>query len=66
MGIIIITFVDVELDKSLELAHQLNIYAYDAYLIQCALKYQIPLISLDRNLRRYAKQKNITVMEVSL
>lgn len=59
-----IEFVDVELEKSLNIAQQLNIYAYDAYLIQCALKYEVPLISLDRGLRAYAQQMNINVLEV--
>ena len=31
-----IRFVGVELEESLQIAHQLNIYAYDAYLLRCA------------------------------
>ncbi len=60
-----IRFVEIELDKSLELAAQLNIYAYDAYLIRCALKYQAPLISLDKDLVDFAKQMKVAVVEVS-
>jgi predicted nucleic acid-binding protein len=59
-----IDFVEVELEESLNIAQQLNIYAYDAYLIRCALKYKAPLISLDRRLRGYAQQMNINVLEV--
>jgi predicted nucleic acid-binding protein len=59
-----IDFLDVELEESLKIAHQLGIYAYDAYLIRCALKYNAPLISLDRGLVGYAKQMNVNVMEV--
>ncbi len=59
-----IEFIDVELAQSVNIAHQLNIYAYDAYLIQCALQSDAPLISLDRNLVRYAKQMHVHVMEV--
>jgi predicted nucleic acid-binding protein len=33
-----IRFVDIQLDDALEIASELNIYAYDAYLIQCALE----------------------------
>ncbi len=40
-----IRYVEVELEKSLEIADTLGIYAYDAYLIRCALKYRSPLIS---------------------
>lgn len=59
-----IKFLDVELAKSIEIAHSVNIYAYDAYLIRCALQYAAPLISLDRGLNEYAKQMTVTVMEV--
>lgn len=61
-----VDFVEVELEESLKIAQQLNIYAYDAYLIRCALKYQAPLISLDKGLRGYAQQMNVSVLEVML
>jgi predicted nucleic acid-binding protein len=51
-----IRLVDVELEETLKIADTLGIYAYDAYLIRCALKYQSPLISLDRNLVNAAKE----------
>lgn len=57
-------FLDVELRQSLETAAKLNIYAYDAYLIQCALKYKSPLLSLDRSLIDSARQIGVDVLEV--
>ena len=59
-------FVDIELGKSLKIADQYNIYAYDAYLIQCALNYKSPLISLDRNLSNKARELHIEILEVTL
>jgi predicted nucleic acid-binding protein len=59
-----IRFVDVELEEALEIAAGLCIYAYDAYLIRCALKYRSPLISLDRNLINAAKEMQARVVEV--
>jgi len=59
-----ITFVDIELDSAVEIAKQLNIYAYDAYLITCALQRHAPLISLDKGLIQAAKLLNITVLEI--
>ena len=59
-----IRFVDVELSQSLNIADTLEIYAYDAYLIQCALKYKSPLISLDKNLVSCAKRIKARVIEV--
>jgi len=59
-----IRLVDVELEETLEIADALGIYAYDAYLIRCALKYRAPLISLDRNLVRAAKERGAKIVEV--
>ena len=59
-----IRFVDVELEDTIKIAEQLNIYAYDAYLIRCAIKYSVPLLSLDRSLINSAKVLNVSVLEV--
>ena len=59
-----IRFVDVELEETLKIADALGIYAYDAYLIRCALKYKTPLISLDQNLVNSARQMKARVIEV--
>ncbi len=64
-GHIPLRFVEVELDESLKIAAELNIYAYDAYLIRCALRYNAPLISLDKSLRHLAESKNIRIIEVN-
>jgi predicted nucleic acid-binding protein len=58
-------FVNVELDESLRIARELDIYAYDAYLIQAALKYRSPLLTLDHYLIECAKQKKARVIEVN-
>jgi predicted nucleic acid-binding protein len=59
-----IRFVEVELEDSLRVANQLNIYAYDAYLLRCAQKQKAPLLSLDKALITLAKQSNLQVIEV--
>lgn len=59
-----IRFVDVELEESLQLAGALDIYAYDAYLIRCALKYNAPLITLDKNLITVAQRAQARIIEV--
>jgi len=56
--------VEVELEESLKIADTLGIYAYDAYLIRSALKYKSPLISLDRNLLRAAREMKARIIEV--
>ncbi|MBM3127251.1 MAG: type II toxin-antitoxin system VapC family toxin [Chloroflexi bacterium] len=60
-----IEFVDIEMDQSIQIADALGIYAYDAYLIQCALKHRCPLLSLDQNLIRNAQHEQAQVLEVS-
>lgn len=59
-----VRFVEVELTESLELASELSLYAYDAYLLQCALKYRLPLLTLDNKLAQAAKVKRIQLLEV--
>ena len=59
-----IRFVEVELEESLRIAGQLNIYAYDAYLLRCTQKQKAPLLSLDKALLTVAKQMKLQVIEV--
>lgn len=60
-----VRFVEVELAESLELANELGLYAYDAYLLRCAAKYRLPLLTLDARLIQAAKEKKIQVLEVA-
>lgn len=53
----------MELTESLELANELGLYAYDAYLLRCAGKYRLPLLTLDTRLIQAAKEKKIQVLE---
>ena len=59
-----IRFVEVELEDTLEIVDKLNIYAYDAYLIRCAIKYKSPLLTLDQGLAEAAKEVNVKLQEV--
>ena len=59
-----IRYSDVELEMALELASNLNIYAYDAYVIGCALKHKSPLMTLDGGLIDAAQRAGITVKKV--
>ena len=60
-----VRFVEVELTDSVELAAELGLYAYDAYLLRCASKYHLPLLTLDTKLIEAAKAKKIQVLEVT-
>jgi len=58
-----IRFIDVSLYQTIERAGQLKIYAYDAYLIQCALQTQTSLLTIDIGLKQAAKSIGLTVLE---
>jgi predicted nucleic acid-binding protein len=59
-----IQFIDIELTKALELSHSSNIYAYDAYMIVCALSHKALLLTLDEALKKMAQEHKVKVLEV--
>lgn len=59
-----IKFVDVPLEATLEISKAQNIYAYDAYLIQCAQQTSTSLLTLDNGLKSVARQVGVHVLEV--
>ena len=59
-----IRFSDVELGQALEVSKRLGIYAYDAYVITCALQHRCNLLSLDRGLVEAAARAGIATVEV--
>lgn len=52
-----------DIQEALKLAIELNIYAYDAYFLQCAVALSSPLITLDNRMKRVATELNIEVLE---
>lgn len=60
-----IRFIDVSLVNALELSHKLDIYAYDAYAIACAIEHNSPIISLDNGLLGAAQRAGVKVVEVT-
>ena len=60
-----IKFIDVALDKTLEICHPHRIYAYDAYLIQCAQLTGAPLLTLDAGLKNKARELGVTILEIT-
>jgi predicted nucleic acid-binding protein len=59
-----IRFVEISLSHALEIAARQKIYAYDAYMLACALMYRAPLLTLDQGLEHTARQLDINVLEV--
>jgi predicted nucleic acid-binding protein len=58
-----VRLVPVDIGRALDLAARFNIYAYDAYFIQCALKSSSPILTLDGRMKDVAKAMNIPVLE---
>lgn len=54
---------DLDIQEALRIASRLNIYAYDAYFIECALSTRSPLLTLDRRLRTVAGQYGVKILE---
>ncbi len=57
-------FVEINLEGSLEIAYNYSIYAYDAYFIECARIYKLPLLTLDNSLIEIAKKIGILTKEI--
>ena len=58
-------FVDVDLAESLELSERLGLYAYDAYMVACALNLRAPLLTLDKQLAASAPRVGVRILEVT-
>ncbi len=56
--------VDVDLQEAVKLGHDHGVYAYDAYVLECARRYATPLLSLDRAQCEIARRLGIEVLEV--
>jgi len=60
-----IKYIDVPLERTLEISNALNIYAYDAYLVQCAQQTSTSLLTLDNGLMTAAKEMGIHILELN-
>jgi len=52
------------MDEAIELSGKYDLYAYDAYVLDCAIQYRTPLLSLDKKMEYVAKQLQIQLLEV--
>lgn len=53
----------VDIKEALNIAIEHNIYAYDAYFLQCAINNKYPLITLDRKMKEIGKNLKIKILE---
>ncbi len=60
-----IDLVDVDLEQALEIVDKHKVYAYDAYMIVCALDHGCPILTLDGGLAYAAKAASVEVWEAN-
>lgn len=56
--------VSLNLNRAVEISHKFNIYAYDAYVVECSERLNSPLVTFDSRMKEVAKKLGITVIEV--
>ena len=56
-----IRLLDLDLGRAVDLADRLGVYAYDAYVLDCAASQSAPLLSLDGGQREAARRAGITL-----
>jgi predicted nucleic acid-binding protein len=59
-----VRLMSIDISSALELASRFDIYAYDAYFLQCAWTYPCPLMTLDKRMKQVATELNIKTIGV--
>lgn len=54
---------EINLRSALDLAIRFGTCAYDAYFLECALSLRVPILTLDRGMKRIARELSIQVVE---
>ena len=59
-----IRYIEPDYINSLKISNKTDMYAYDAYFLDCAMRYNAPLLTLDKKLGAMAYKLNIKTLEV--
>ena len=57
-------YIEPDFVKVLKLSKQTNMYAYDVYFLDCAIRHKAPLLTLDKKLKASAQYINVETLEV--
>ena len=57
-------YIEPDFVNALKISKQANMYAYDAYFLDCAIRYKAHLLTLDQKLKAAAENINVKTMEV--
>ncbi len=58
-----IRYIEPDFVKVLQLSKQTNMYAYDAYILDCAIRHKAPILTLDQKLKKNAQNLKIETLE---
>ncbi len=61
-----IQYVSVDMSNVMSIAAAENVYAYDAYFLDCALRHAAPLLTLDRKLGRLARTLGVNLVDLEV
>lgn len=64
VNLIPVRLVGVDILASFKIAAEHGIYAYDAYFLQCARVYSLPLLTLDKRMKQVAEDLGLQVLEL--
>jgi predicted nucleic acid-binding protein len=54
--------VEINLEKSLEIAWDYKIYAYDAFYLETAKRLNLPLLTFDNEMRKIGKEIGVAIL----
>jgi predicted nucleic acid-binding protein len=57
-----IKMVNIDLEKALEIAWKYKIYAYDAFYLEAAKKFQLPLITFDSGMKKIGIELGLNIL----
>jgi predicted nucleic acid-binding protein len=57
-------YIQPDFVNALKISKQTNMYAYDAYFLDCAIRHKAPLLTLDLKLKAAAQDLSVEIMEV--
>jgi predicted nucleic acid-binding protein len=59
-----IRYIDPDFANAVSISKQSDMYAYDAYFLDCALRKKAPILTLDSRLKKTAQHLKISILEV--
>ena len=57
-----IKIVNIDIEKTLEIAWHYKIYAYDAFYLETAKRLQLPILTFDGGMKKIAKELGLNIL----